>query len=134
MMGVDARYVNGPIQARGQYIVAELENTAAYNEFTNSDLGSVMTGYYLEAGYDLLDNKDTDNELIAFVRYENYNTHDAVVEGMEANLAYNRTERTIGLTYKVAKGAAFKADYQLLGNEASSEDKEQFNLGVAVWF
>ena len=53
---------------------------------------------------------------------------------MEADLAYNRTENTIGLTYKIASGAAFKADYQLLSNEASDVEKKQFNLGVAVWF
>lgn len=134
MVGVDARYTNGPIQARAQYIVADLENTTAYNAFTGKDLGSVMTGYYLEGGYNLLNDRDTENELIAFARYENYNTHDEVAAGMEQNLAYNRTERTIGLTYKIAQGAAFKADYQLLGNEASEEDKKQFNLGVAVWF
>ena len=134
MLGVDARYTNGPIQARAQYIVADLENTSAYNDFANSDLGSVMTGYYLEGGYNLLDNKDTDNELVVFSRYENYNTHAEVAEGMDANLAYNRTENTIGLTYKIASGAAFKADYQVFKNDASSVEKKQLNLGVAVWF
>jgi len=134
MLGVDARYTNGPIQARAQYIVADLENTSAYNNFANSDLGSVMTGYYLEGGYNLLNNKDTDNELVVFARYENYNTHAEVAEGMDANLAYNRTENTIGLTYKIASGAAFKADYQVFKNDESSVEKKQFNLGVAVWF
>lgn len=134
MIGLDARYTNGPIQARAQYIVADLENTTAYNNFTGSDLGSVMTGYYLEGGYNLLNNKDTDNELIVFARHENYNTNDEVEAGMDANLAYNRTENTIGLTYKIASGAAFKADYQFLSNESTDEEKKQFNLGVAVWF
>lgn len=134
MIGVDARYVNGPIQARAQYVVAELENTSSYNAFTQKDLGSVMTGYYLEGGYNLLSDRNSDNELIAFARYERYNTHDEVNEGMLADLSYDRTERTIGLTYKVAQGAAFKADYQFLANEASEKEKEQFNLGIAVWF
>jgi len=53
---------------------------------------------------------------------------------MDANLAYNRTENTIGLTYKIASGAAFKADYQVFKNDASSVEKKQLNLGVAVWF
>jgi hypothetical protein len=93
-----------------------------------------MMGYYVEGGYNLLDKRDTDHELIAFVRYENYNTQHEVAQGTTANLAYNRTERTLGLMYKLAQGAAFKADYQLLGNEAMQEDKEQINLGVAIWF
>ena len=75
-----------------------------------------------------------DNELIAFARYERYNTHEEVTEGTTINMSYDRTERTIGLTYKLDQGAAFKADYQLLGNAASQEDKKMFNLGVAVWF
>ena len=134
MLGLDARYTDGPMQARFQYIVAELENTAAYNTFTNSDLGSVMTGYYLEGGYNLYADKNTNDELILFARYENYNTHDEMEEGFESNLAYNRTEKTIGITYKVASGAAFKADYQFISNEANPDETTKVNLGVAVWF
>ena len=130
MLGLDARYTDGPMQARFQYIVAELENTAAYNTFTNSDLGSVMTGYYLEGGYNLYADKNTNDELILFARYENYNTHDEMAEGFESNLAYNRTEKTIGITYKVASGAAFKADYQFISNEANPEEITKVNLRV----
>ena len=134
MIGLDARYNDGPLQARAQYIIAELENTAAYNTFTSSDLGSVMTGYYLEGGYNLFVDKNTNDELIVFARYENYNTHAEMAEGFESNLSYNRTEKTIGVTYKVASGAAFKADYQFISNELNPEESTQMNLGVAVWF
>ena len=65
--------------------------------------------------------------------YENYNTHEET-DGFDANLAYDRTDKTFGLTYKLNQGAAFKADYQLKGNEASPEETKHFNLGVAVWF
>lgn len=132
MTGVDARYNNGNFQARAQYIVANLGNTQAYNTKTSSDLGSVMTGYYLEAGYVVLQG-NSDNELILFARYENYNTHDDT-EGFDANLEYDRTETTVGLTFKVAHGAAFKMDYQQLGNEVSDTDKKQVNVGIAVAF
>lgn len=43
-------------------------------------------------------------------------------------------EKTIGVTYKVASGAAFKADYQFISNELNPEESTQMNLGVAVWF
>ena len=132
MTGVDARYNNGNFQARAQYIVANLGNTQAYNAKTSNDLGSVMTGYYLEAGYDVLQG-NSDNKLILFSRYENYNTNDET-EGFDANLAYDRTEITVGLTFKVADGAAFKMDYQLKGNEALDEDSKQVNVGIAVGF
>jgi len=134
MIGVDARYTEGPLQLRGQYIIANLSNTDQYNSITEKDLGSKLTGYYAEAGYNLLDGKLDTEELIAFARYENYNTHVEVAEGYSINDAYNRTELTIGLGFKIAKGAMFKADYQII-SDASSEDKRgQFNFGTAIWF
>ncbi|MBC8266388.1 MAG: hypothetical protein H8E84_05420 [Flavobacteriales bacterium] len=133
MLGVDARYQKGALQLRGQYILANLSNTNQYNAFTAKDLGSKLTGYYAELGYNLLATYNTTNELIGFARYENYNTH-AAAEGIEINEAYNRTDITIGLGYKVAKGAMFKADYQILSDASSEGKKGQFNLGVAVWF
>jgi len=132
MMGVDARYNNGPFQARGQYTLANLENTAEYNAKTSSDIGSKLLGYYIEAGYNLLNGK-SENELIAFARYESYNTHEET-DGFDANLAYDRIDKTFGFTYKLNKGAAFKADYQLRSNAASTEETKHFNLGVGIWF
>jgi len=138
MFGVDARYELGSLQLRGQYIIANLSNTDQYNKFSGQDLGSKLTGHYTEIGYNLMGGiipsiiNDTE-ELIAFARYENYNTHEKV-EGIEINNSYNRTEITFGLGFKIAKGAMFKADYQII-SDASSEDKRgQFNFGTAIWF
>ena len=133
MIGVDARYTEGALQLRAQYILANLSNTDQYNAITGKDLGSKLTGYYAEAGYNLLDNKSDTEELIAFVRYENYNTH-AAVEGIDLNDNYNRTDITIGLGFKVAKGAMFKADYQIKSNAESDKKSGQFNFGTAVSF
>ena len=133
MIGVDARYIKGALQLRGQYIVANLSNTDQYNAFTSKDLGSKLTGYYAEAGYNLLERKADAEELIAFARYENYNTH-AAVEGIVINDTYNRTDITIGLGFKVAQGAMFKADYQIKSNARSDEKIGQFNFGTAIWF
>jgi len=138
MFGVDARYELGSLQLRGQYIVANLSNTDQYNKFSGQDLGSKLTGHYTEIGYNLMGGiipsiKNDTEELIAFARYENYNTHEKV-EGIEINNSYNRTEITFGLGFKIAKGAMFKADYQIIA-DASSEDKRgQFNFGTAIWF
>jgi hypothetical protein len=119
-------------------VIAELSNTDQYNEYTGKDLGSKLTGYYYEIGYNLMDGiipsiSSNTEELIAFARYENYNTH-AETEGIAINDAYNRTEITLGLGFKVAKGAVFKADYQIKSNSSSDDETGQFNLGVGVWF
>ena len=133
MIGVDTRYTKGALQLRGQYIVANLSNTDQYNAFTSKDLGSKLTGYYVEAGYNQLERKADAEELIAFARYENYNTH-AAVEGITINDTYNRTDIIIGLGFKVAQGAMFKADYQIKSNAGSDEKSGQFNFGTAIWF
>ena len=138
MIGIDARYLKGSVQFTGQYVIAELSNTDQYNEYTGKDLGSKLTGYYYEIGYNLMDGiipsiSSNTEELIAFARYENYNTH-AETEGIAINDAYNRTEITLGLGFKVAKGAVFKADYQIKSNSSSDDETGQFNLGVGVWF
>jgi len=138
MLGVDARYNKGSLQLTGQYILANLSNTDQYNAITSKDLGSKLTGYYAEVGYNLMDGiipfiESETEELIAFARYENYNTH-AETEGVAINDVYNRTEMTFGLGFKVAQGAVFKADYQIKSNASSEEETGQFNFGIGVWF
>ena len=135
MIGIDGRYQKGALQLRGQYIVADLSNTNQYNTFTGKDLGSKMLGYYAEAGYNLLSEKETNNELIAFARYENYNTHKEVEEGgISINSNYDRKDVIIGLGLKLAKGAMFKIDYQIQSNGNSNPRTDQINIGTAVWF
>jgi hypothetical protein len=135
MIGIDGRYQKGALQLRGQYIVADLSNTNQYNTFTGKDLGSKMLGYYTEAGYNLLANKETNNELIAFARYENYNTHKEVENGgISINSNYDRKDVIIGLGLKLAKGAMFKVDYQIKSNGNSNPRTDQINIGTAVWF
>jgi hypothetical protein len=133
MIGLDVRYVDGPFQARGQYVAGDLSNTDQYNDFTDSDVGSMIKGYYVEVGYDVMYNNSSDQKLVLFARIERYNTH-AEVDGISKNKAYNRTENTFGLTWYVANGAAFKLDYQAITNKASDDKTNKLNMGVAVWF
>lgn len=137
MIGFDARYQNNGFQARAQVIKANISNTSAYNTFTGKDLGSGLFGYYLEAGYDVLRFFDinTDKKLVAFTRYEKYNTHDKVSSELTKNDAYDRTDITAGLGFWLSSGAVLKADYQVFKNEDSaSSDKNQINLGLGIWF
>lgn len=136
MIGFDARYEWNGFETRAQYIMANLSNTGAYNKLTGKDLGSVMSGYYFEAGYNVLQHcKKTNNKLVLFGRYENYNTHASTANGLTKNDAYNRTDITIGAGFKIANGAVFKADYQQLTNaKDGSKPKNMFNMGIGIWF
>ena len=134
MIGLDARYKYNNLELRGQYISTNLTDTEEYNALENTpgDLGSKLDGFYGEIAYSF-DLKGVE-KLTPFLRYEKHNTH-AETEGFDANDAYDRDEYIFGLNYKVAEGAAFKVDYQLLKNAVSGSDTSAiFNAGVAIWF
>ena len=133
MIGFDARYKYNNLELRGQYIHTNLSNTEDYNTLTGKDLGSKMTGLYGEIAYNF-DLKGVE-KLTPFLRYEKFNTHADTDGNLAANKAYDRDELFFGLNYKVADGAAFKIDYQLMNNAVSGSDtSKQFNAGVAIWF
>ena len=134
MVGLDYRYINGKLSSRGQFISSSLSDTEAYNLAGNTDVGSAMGGYYVEGAYNLLP-LDSRQKLDIFVRYENFNTHQKTAGVLIANDAYHRNETTFGLTYHLASGAVFKADYQSKGTAVESSDAVgQFNLGLGVFF
>ncbi len=133
MIGLDARYKYNNLELRGQYIHTNLTDTNDYNLLTGKDLGSEMYGLYGEVAYSF--NLKGVEKLTPFLRYEKYNTHASTAGNLVPNDAFDRDEIIFGLNYKVANGAAFKIDYQLMNNAvAGSDTAKQFNAGVAVSF
>ncbi|HMQ44304.1 MAG TPA: hypothetical protein PKC63_08125, partial [Mariniflexile sp.] len=133
MVGMDARYAYQRFTARGRFIHASISGTEAYNTLKTADLGSALQGWYLEGAYNLLP-LTKQQQLFAFARYEDYDTHASVEGGLIRNDSYNRNEWTFGLSYKVAPGAVVKADYQVKDNAAATSAKNQLNVGIGVWF
>jgi hypothetical protein len=133
MIGLDARYRYKKFSARGSFIYASLNDTKAYNDLTGKDLGSALRGYYVEAAYNLLATS-ANQKLVAFTRYENYDTHDKT-DGIPTNDAYNRTDITTGLSYHIAPGVVVKGDYQFRDNKTDDGNvKNRLNFGIGVWF
>ncbi len=134
MVGLDARYKFQKFEARGQFIYAGLSDTDLYNELTGRDLGSALMGYYIEGGYNVLPIR-AKQRLVAFARYEQYDTHASTEANTERNDAYNRNDLTVGLSYHIVNGVVVKGDYQFKNNALSgSEVNNQLNFGIGVWF
>ena len=138
MIGLDARYAYKRFTARGQFITASISDSKEYNTYynasTGSELGSKLQGWYVEGAYNLF-SQEKEQQLFGFVRYEDFDTHASVAQGINKNLSYDRNELTLGLTWKVAQGAAFKADYQFKNTAvAGSQTVKQLNLGFGIWF
>ena len=133
MIGLDARYAFRRFTARGQFINTSISDTEAYNSLNNANLGSKLQGWYLETAYNLLP-QTKKQQLFAFTRYEDYDTHASVDGDLLRNLAYDRNEWTFGLSYKLAPGAVVKADYQIKNNAIGGDALNQLNFGIGVWF
>ena len=134
MIGLDARYAYQRFTARGQFVHGSLSGTDAYNNLTGNDLGSELLGWYLEGAFNLLP-QEKEQRLFAFARYEQYDTHANTAGTLVRNDAYNRNDLTTGLSYHVAPGVVFKADYQFRDNAQSGSDvTNRLNFGIGVWF
>lgn len=133
MLGFDARYAYKRFTARGQFIHASISDTEDYNILNEADLGSALQGYYVEAAYNLLP-LTKQQQLFAFARYEDYDTHASVDGSLMKNNSFDRKEWTFGLSYKLAPGAVVKADYQIKDNATDTDIPNQLNVGLGVWF
>ncbi len=134
MIGIDARYKFQRFSARGQFIYASLSETDSYNDITGKDLGSAMQGWYIEGAFNLLPQHNK-QKLVAFTRYENYNTHADIAGNLTKNYAYDRTDITTGLSFHIAQGVVIKGDYQFRDNALSGDTvKDRLNFGIGVWF
>jgi len=133
MLGIDVQYNINGFGLRGQFNISQHSNTLAYNQFTGSDFGSQLMGYYFELSYNALQSLQTKHQLTPFVRYENYNTHSSVAESITINDAYAREEYIFGIGWKMHPNAVLKADYQIL-NEGNNSPRNFFNMGVGVMF
>jgi len=140
MVGLDARYSLSGLELRGQYYYSALSNTDKYNAYgaesgNLNNLGSSLMGYYVEAAYNVLKgNQNTSSQLLPFVRYEQFDTHNTVHSSITKNDAYNKTAITTGLSWRITQGAVVKADMQFIKSKANSEYNKVFNAGVGIMF
>lgn len=137
MIGLDAVYQKNNWIVRGQYVVNNLSNTAAYNTFTGRNIGSKMVGFYIESGYNIMPlfNKKASEKLLLFSRYETYDTQASVAGLLVKNDTYDRNSTTFGLNYFMAPGVVFKTEYKVNDNAISNNAvANQFNMGIGVTF
>jgi hypothetical protein len=133
MAGLDFRYSRKKFEARGQVIYGMYTNTAAYNKFATSDLGSAAYGYYLECGYNLNKILKMNQKIVPFLRYSQYNTHFETTNELSANPIYDQSIVTTGISLFLDKAFVAKADYQYF-LDGNSTRKNQVNLGLGFWF
>lgn len=140
MIGFDSRYSNGGLQLRGQYYLNNISNTGQYNHFTAvngkiNDLGKSMSGFYVEAGYNVFYTfEKITSELIPFIRLEGYNTHRKTESLINKNLNYRQSVVTTGLSWKITNNSVLKMDIKFQKPEGAEKFSKVFNAGFGVMF
>ncbi len=100
---------------------------------------SAIFGYYVEGAVHIFPQRWKCGrlrraDLVAFVRYDDFDTQYRMPAGDAANPAGDRTEWTYGLTYLPIPTFALKADYQVRDDATADGRANGWNLGVGFMF
>jgi len=121
---------------RGVWSQVDIDDADLISIQNGQTVGSKLTGWYAEAGYDVLSLAgETRQALYPYIRYESYDTQDEVADGFESTVtgANDRIATTWGLMYKPIPQIAVKAEYQDLKNAAGT-GVDQFNVALGYMF
>jgi hypothetical protein len=137
----DIRFRKAGFDLRGVVASVQVDGAAQISTFLagltppGGPVGDEMLGWYVEGAYDVLRllARGSNQAVVAFVRYEDFNTQESVPTGFIANDANDRQVLTTGLAYYPIPEVAVKADVESWedGTDASGT---RVNLGVAYQF
>ena len=93
-----------------------------------------LRGFYGEAAYRVW-NSGSPRDLVAFVRYENFDTQYRMPDGFLPLKEFDRDAWVIGATYYPDPDVAVKIDYVDLRNRSGFiKSPRSFNIGLGWWF
>ncbi len=125
------------LQLRGLWAQVEVQDAAAINVqngFTGADsIGEELVGWYGEIAYDLFARRDTEQQLIPYVRYESLNTQDEVPAGYAKNPEFNQHLLTVGIAYQPIPQVTLKVDVRDTSNQAGNA-KDEFHVALGYLF
>jgi hypothetical protein len=128
----DLRYKAHAIEARAEVAAFSLSGSEALATPATAAVGSLITGGYLELGVDLLELAGRSQELVPFVRYEQYDTTAEVADGL-VDPETAGTDLVFGLTWRPIPQIALKLDHIVRTPEAGSEEQVT-SAGVGYMF
>ena len=122
------------LRARALAVAVDIDQADLISDLVGEPVGSKLTGWYLEAGWDVLAHRSSEQELIPFIRYEALDTLDEVPAafagmGLDGSLSVT----TLGLVYKPIPQVAIKLDFQNFDNDAGSA-VDQWNAALGFMF
>lgn len=132
---LDVRVRKAGFDLRGVGAYLRLDEADKISTVAKKTIGSEMHGWYLEGAYNVLRllAPDSEQSLVAFARYETFNTHKTVPSGLTASPTNDRQVTTGGVAYYPHQDVAIKADVE--GWRDGKENAySRLNLGLAYQF
>src|SRR4051794_8873167 len=121
---LDGRYSFRPFDIRGLFAntwvtrAADLNRRLALQTGVNPNVASEMRGWYVEPAWHLVPRRSR-ADVIAFARYERYNTQHRMPAGFVPLPQFDRSSWVTGLTYKPHADVAIKFDYVFNRNRST---------------
>ena len=137
------------IKIRGLVLIGTLENAHLLSKVNRTlsnnlnvkrtPIGSSATGWYIEAGYDVLSlfrkSEEMSHRLELFGRYDYYDTMASVEGVIFDNPRWERKTMTIGLNYHIHPQLVFKSHYSVRRLATKEKNKEDtLSLGFGFQF
>ena len=143
LVEADSKYSFEGIELEGVAAVIFNPEAAAMTNAQRADgnidvtdvIGKRMYGFMLEGAYHVFHHiwKDAPVDLVAFTRFEKYDTNNQVGAGFVADPSRDRQTITFGASFMPVETVAIKADYSIRDNGTNTANN-QWNLGVAYNF
>lgn len=144
LVGADAKLTLWDLHAK--YSFKDVDLQALYAQGTLGDTDKINTaaglapgsnkaapkaffGWYAQAAYHVLKNGDLD--VAPFLRYERYNTQQAVDAGYASDVNNDETVTTTGVNVQLHPQVVLKADFQRYQTDSR---KDRINLGIGYMF
>ena len=136
----DGRYRFDRFEARGQFAVTHLDQAAEVNASIrraagiNPNIARGMRGFYLEGASSLMPSGSS-HDLVAFYRYENFDTQFRMPRGFFPLSQFDRSAHILGLSYFPHPDVVLKVDYNVMGNASRVvRARNRWNMGLGWWF
>jgi hypothetical protein len=137
---VDARYQRGRLELRGQFAHVGIGDAGRLNDAIerlvgiSPNIARSLRGFYGEAAYRVWD-AGSPRDLVAFVRYENFDTQHRMPDGFLPLKEFDRDAWVGGLTYYPDPDVAVKIDYVHVRNQSGIVRAPRgVNIGLGWWF
>lgn len=136
----DVRYRRDRLELRGEFAQVAIGNAERLNSAIGQltgispNVARAMRGYYTEAGYRVWANGPA-RDLMAFVRYENFDTQFRMPDGFVPLKEFARSAWVAGASYYPDPDVAVKVDYVWQRNQSAVvKSPNSFNVGLGWWF